>query len=357
MTQSKTLLIAGGGTGGHIFSGVAVAEKWQDLGGRVEFVGTPRGKESEYVPKEGFQLHLIPVGRLKGTGVLQKIKTLLSIPKALIKAYQLIKQIKPKVILGIGGYASGPVCLMGRLMGYPTAVIDQNAYPGLTNRTLGKIAHQVFLSFKESERFFNSKKVKITGNPIRSKVSPHPYPSEAGLNLFIFGGSQGAVGMNQKVMDAIDQLKDNWDELSVTHQAGKTDLDKVKKFYQDRKIKANVDRFFWDIDSEYKKAHLVICRSGAGTVTEMAIAGRPAVFIPFPYAADNHQFHNAKAYVEAGGAWCFEQKDLSSKALADLLIQCLKSKEDLISRAEKMKSLARPQAAEDVARELWKMNV
>lgn len=350
--MSQTLLIAGGGTGGHIFSGVAVAEEWKAQGGEVVFVGTPRGKESEYIPKAGFELHLIQVGQLKGKGLFQKIKTVLSLLPALIQARALVKKIKPQVVLGIGGYASGPVCLMARLMGYPTAVLDQNVHPGLTNRILGKIAHKIFLSFTESIAFFPKNKVEITGNPIRSKVSSKPYPQTDGLNLFVFGGSQGAVSMNQKVLEAIDQLKDFWPKLHVVHQAGQTDLKTIKEFYESRQIRAQVESFFWNIDEEYTKAHLVICRSGAGTVTELAIAGRPALFVPYPYAADNHQFHNAQVYVKAGAAWCMEQKDMSSKNLAELLIQCLNSKQDLISMAEKMKTLAKPHAAKDVVKKL-----
>lgn len=352
--MSKKLLIAGGGTGGHIFPGIAIAQEWIKNGGDVLFVGTPLGQEVKLVPQAGFTLKLLNVGQLKGHGILRKIKTLLGLPKAFWQALMILKQEKPDAVLGIGGYASGPLCLMASFLRKNTAVTDQNAQPGITNRILGKFVKQVFLSFEKSTAFFQKKKTKITGNPVRSQISWHPYAAPKDkLCLFVFGGSQGAVSINQNFLQALERLQDKWQNLEITHQAGKTDIENVKSFYDKHTIPATVSSFFDNMDEVYQKSHLVICRSGAGTVTELATSGRPALFIPYPFAADNHQLKNAEVFVEAGAAWLVEQKDLSPEVLEKRIRHCFANPEELKEKAERMKTLAKPDAAREIVKALW----
>lgn len=256
MAAGKKLLIAGGGTGGHIFPGVAVAEKWSSEGGDVVFVGTPYGKEKDLVPRAGFTLKFISVGQLKGRGVFRKIKTLFGLPVSLIKAALLLKSEAPDAVLGIGGYVSGPTTLAARFMGYRTAITDQNAYPGLTNRILGRFVERIYLAFQESASFFKPKKVLYTGNPVRGQMERKVLVgSKSEFCIFIFGGSQGAVGMNRLVLSAFESMgDDDLKEITFIHQAGALDIETVKAFYENKGLKATVSSFFDDMNSCYQKA-------------------------------------------------------------------------------------------------------
>lgn len=351
------LLIAGGGTGGHIFPGVAVAEEWQARGGGVAFVGTELGQEKNLVPKAGFKIHFLKVGRLKGAGLSGKIRTLLSLPLALKGAIRLIGSEKPDVILGIGGYASAALCLAAPLCGVPMAVMDQNVVPGFTNRMLGKIARRVFVSFEKTRDHFSARKVVLTGNPIRKDISGTPYPEQGGrLTVFVFGGSQGALALNQAFVRAMTELVDCRDRLEIIHQAGAGDEEMLKNAYAQGGFKATVSRFFDNMHELYAKAHLVIARAGAGTVTELAISGRPAILVPYPLAADDHQKKNAEFFVEREAAWMIEQKDLDPVDLAQRLRAFLENAGELKQRAKNMASLAMPDAARMIVDELQQLS-
>ncbi|MBF0105265.1 MAG: undecaprenyldiphospho-muramoylpentapeptide beta-N-acetylglucosaminyltransferase [Deltaproteobacteria bacterium] len=353
MMMKQKLLIAGGGTGGHIFPGIAVAEEWVKKGGEVVFVGTELGQEKKIVPQYGFKICFLKVGRLKGGGTLQKIKTLLGLPLALVKALLLILRERPRFALGIGGYASGPACVAARLLAKYTAITDQNVQPGITNRILGKIVHRVYLSFAESARFFAPAKVLHTGNPVRSQMETAEYilPGDT-FCVLIFGGSQGAVSMNDGFIRAIERLPHAWPKLQICHQAGQTDLEKIETFYKERNINACVKTFFDNMNELYSKAHLVVCRSGAGTLTELAMCGRPAILVPYPFAADDHQKKNALVFVNHGAAWLVEHQDLSTPALANLLDRLMKEPHELKSKAEQAFKLARPDAAQLIVEDL-----
>lgn len=347
------LVIAGGGTGGHIFPGVAIAEAWKNRGGAVTFVGTPQGQEADIVPRYGFPIRLMTVGKLKGTGLKQKIKTFASLPGSILQARTLLKELKPSVVLGIGGYASGPLVLAANWLGIPTAITDQNAQPGMTNRLLGKLVKKVFLSFEESEVFFPKAKIRQVGNPIRSEIRHAAYPTSFDpFGLFIFGGSQGAKAVNEAVLGALDLLQDLWPKLKITHQAGKVDFETVKAFYLSRKLPATVSLFFSDMNEPYAKAHLVICRSGAGTITELALSGRPALLVPYPTAADDHQTKNAQVFVNAGAAWLLPQKNLTPESLAAQIRQLMGTPSELSTHAAAMLKMAKPEAAQRLVEEL-----
>lgn len=344
------LLIAGGGTGGHIFPGVAVAEEWKKRGGEVLFVGTPAGQETHLVPKAGFDLRLIKVGRLKGGGILQRLRTVVGLPVALIKAMRILLEYKPDVVFGIGGYASGPAVVAARLLFLPTAITDQNSQPGLTNRILGKLVRKVFISFEPARRFFSTSKVVYTGNPVRSQIQAVPFriPTDAEFRIFVFGGSQGAVTVNDRFTQALELIRPMWSRLKITHQAGATDIERLKKFYIDCGLSACVDSFFDNMNDLYASAHLVICRSGAGTLTELALSGRPSILIPYPFAADDHQSANAKVFVDAHAGWMFDQMKFTARELADLLLHLIQNPNELSTAATNASQLAKPNAAREI---------
>jgi UDP-N-acetylglucosamine--N-acetylmuramyl-(pentapeptide) pyrophosphoryl-undecaprenol N-acetylglucosamine transferase len=353
--MAKKLLIAGGGTGGHIFPGIAIAEEWRRRGGDVIFVGTAAGQVGQLVPKYGFDLKYLKVGSLKGGGLIKKVKTLTGLPKAFFGAMKILKDEKPDVVLGIGGYASGPLCFTAALLGKSTAITDQNVHPGMTNRLLGKVVDRVFLSFEKSMDFFSAKKVTISGNPVRAQITYTPYQApQNDLKIFIFGGSQGAVTVNQAFTKALELVPDLWPKLNIVHQAGKTDFEELKKFYEGNRITAIVSRFFDDMNAIYRAAHVVVCRSGAGTMTELALSGRPAILVPYPFAADDHQKKNAELFVERGAAWMAEQKDLNPQWIAQKLRSFLENPQELSEKAEKIHDLAMPEAAKTIVDHLLK---
>jgi UDP-N-acetylglucosamine--N-acetylmuramyl-(pentapeptide) pyrophosphoryl-undecaprenol N-acetylglucosamine transferase len=345
----KTLLIAGGGTGGHIFSGIAVAEVWTKQGGEVLFVGTALGQESRLVPEYGFRLKLIKVGRLKGGGIIGKLRTFCGLPKAMWQARKILKKAGPDYVFGMGGYASGPTLFMARLMGLKTAIIEQNAYPGFTNRVLGKFVHHVFLAFPECSRHFSKEKRIVSGNPLRGSIEHREYiRSQEKFTLFLFGGSQGARKLNEIFIMALKKLPALWDKLAIYHQAREEDLATIQEFYKENAIEATVETFFTKMSEIYQQAHLVICRAGAGTVTELALSGRPSILVPYPYAADDHQTKNAAILATHGAATLMDEKNLTAERLAEKIYEFYNDQSLLEGMAERAHQLAKPNAAEDI---------
>lgn len=350
------LIIAGGGTGGHIFPGVAVAEEWQKRGGEVLFVGTELGQEKDLVPKAGFRVAFLKVGQLKGKGLPKKIMTVLGLPLAVLAALKLLVREKANLVLGIGGYASAAVCLASPLRGIRMAVMDQNVVPGLTNRILGRLARRVFVSFEKTRDFFSQKKVVVSGNPVRTGITHAPYVKPTGrMTVFVFGGSQGAVTLNRVFTEALAQLADMKERLEIYHQAGATDEDELKTFYRNAGFKSTVQRFFNNMNGIYAQSHLVIARAGAGTVTELAITGRPAILVPYPFAADDHQKKNAEFFSDRDAAWLIEQKDLNAQDLTERMRNMIENPAELERKAENMRRLGIPGAARIIVDELQQM--
>jgi UDP-N-acetylglucosamine--N-acetylmuramyl-(pentapeptide) pyrophosphoryl-undecaprenol N-acetylglucosamine transferase len=352
--SSTRLLIAGGGTGGHLFPGVAVAEELRARAptAAVQFVGTARGIEARVLPDLGWALEFIDVSGLKTVGALGALRGLLRLPRALWQARRLIKKFAPTTVLGVGGYASGPVVLMARLAGIPTAICEQNSIPGLTNKILGKLVRVVFLSFAESKRFFAADKVVMSGNPVRRQLATAllaeaPSATSSGSQppcVLVCGGSLGAVAVNQLASAALAALAKRR-PLRIVHQTGGTGFEATVEFYRGADVNAECSAFIKDMASVYRQADLIVSRAGATTVAELAIAGKPAIFIPYPFAADNHQEVNAREMADAGAALMFRQSELTAELLAAAIEPLL---EDAPRRAEmgaKMKALARPQAA------------
>lgn len=347
------LVIAGGGTGGHLFPGVAIAEELRALepDAAITFVGTARGIEARVLPGLGWPLELIQVSGLKTVGALGALRGMAKLPRALWQARAVLKRLEPDAVIGVGGYASGPLVLMARLRGIPTAVCEQNSIPGLTNRMLGKVARKVFLSFDESRRFFKASKVVMSGNPVRrallqkllardgvTTASPRP------VHVLVCGGSQGAVAVNELASAALVQLVAEH-PVTITHQTGVKDLAATQARYAAAGVDASCSAFITDMASAYQLADLVIGRAGATTVAELAIAGKPAVFIPYPFAADDHQTLNARELVHAGAALSFPQSGLTAEALAKALRPLLADPAVRAQMRVAMERFARPDAA------------
>lgn len=356
------VLIAAGGTGGHIYPGIAVAKELlrRDESSEVLFVGTARGLETKIVPENGFQLSLIHSAGLKNVGMMGKIKGLSILPKSFLEARQIIRQFRPHVVVGAGGYVSGPVLLMAAIMGVPTLVMDSNALPGFTNRQLARFVDRAALTFDDALPFFGKKGV-VTGNPVRREFFDVPKKVRSDLfHVLIFGGSQGARAINNAMADSLSSLADQSERLSITHQTGEADLEKIKAVYADSAFaSADVRPFISDMFTEFGKADLVICRAGATTCAELAAAGKASIMVPLPTAADDHQRKNAEALVKAGAAKMILQSDLTGASLAAEITALIDRPDNVTSMENAAKNLSREDAAEktvDIIEEL-KMSV
>lgn len=342
-----SVIIAGGGTGGHIYPGIAIAQEFKQRNPNCEivFVGTVRGLETKIVPREGFKLELIEVAALKGVSIAKRGRSLLMLPKSFFAVRSLIRKYKPNVVIGVGGYASGPMLLAASLMGVPTMVAEQNALPGFTNRMLARFVKAAAVSFAEAKSFFRGK-AEITGNPVRAEfftVLPR-MPGNV-INILITGGSQGARAINEAMMNALPVLADNKDELAIVHQTGELDFEKVKAAYATSPLQAEVKPFIEKMVEEFTKADFVISRAGATTVAELAAAGRPAIMIPLPWAADDHQRKNAEAVERAGAGRMILQSELSGERLASELLVLAKDPARRLAMSDASKTLAHPDAA------------
>jgi UDP-N-acetylglucosamine--N-acetylmuramyl-(pentapeptide) pyrophosphoryl-undecaprenol N-acetylglucosamine transferase len=338
------VLIAAGGTGGHIYPGIAVAKEIirRDEGSEVLFIGTARGFETRIVRENGFNLALINSAGLKNVGLVNQLKGLTVMPKSFMEARKIIRQFRPHVVVGAGGYVSGPVLLMAAIMGYPTMVMDSNALPGFTNRQLARFVDRAALTFEEAMQYFGQKGVVI-GNPVRREFFEVPRKQPNGFHILAFGGSQGSRAINNAVVEALPHL----DGLTITHQTGEADFDTVRSAYLSSKFaNADIRPFISDIFVEFEKADLIICRAGATTCAEIAAAGRAAIMIPLPTAADDHQRKNAEALVANGAARMILQKDLSGEGLAAEISTLAGDRAQLQAMTEAARKLARSDAAE-----------
>lgn len=346
------VLIAAGGTGGHIYPGIAVAKELlrRDPSSEVLFVGTARGLETKIVPDNGFQLSLIHSAGLKNVGLMGKIKGLSILPKSFLEARQIIRQFRPHVVIGAGGYVSGPVLLMAAIMGVPTLVMDSNALPGFTNRQLSRFVDRAALTFDDALPFFGKKGI-VTGNPVRREFFDVPRKLRSDLvHVLIFGGSQGARAINNAMAEGLSSLSEFSGRLSITHQTGEADLEKVKAAYAESAFStADVRPFISDMFTEFGKADLVICRAGATTCAELAAAGKASIMVPLPTAADDHQRKNAEAMVKAGAARMILQSGLSGESLAAEIKSLIEDPDTITSMETAAKSLAREDAAEKTA--------
>jgi UDP-N-acetylglucosamine--N-acetylmuramyl-(pentapeptide) pyrophosphoryl-undecaprenol N-acetylglucosamine transferase len=351
-------VIAGGGTGGHLFPGVAIAEAFveKEVGNEVLFIGTEKGIETRVLAEGRFPLRTIQARPIKGRSLLEKIKVLWNIPMTVSEAISILREFQPQIVLGVGGYASGPTLLAAFLLRLKRAIHEQNVVPGTTNRILRWFSQQIFVSFEETKKYFPEKKTIVTGMPVRKEIfaclpvgqEGVKKPREDRFTLLIFGGSAGAHRINQKMTEALSQLQEIKSSLKFIHQTGREDLDLVSKVYQGKGFDALVSPFFEDMAMYYQISDLVICRSGASTIAELAVCGKAAILIPYPYAAHNHQFINAKRLVELGAAVMIRDGELSGSLLAKTILHLFNHPEER-ERMEKMiRQLGRPKAAQEI---------
>ncbi|NVM56513.1 MAG: undecaprenyldiphospho-muramoylpentapeptide beta-N-acetylglucosaminyltransferase [Desulfobacterales bacterium] len=354
------VLIAGGGTGGHLFPGMALAEAFRAKGptGATLFVGTDNPLEISTLSKKGFDHVGIAAEGLKGRGLWRQIRSLAKIPKGFWQAVGTIWRFNPDIVIGVGGYASGPVALAARLMGKKMVIHEQNLLPGFTNRLLGRFAHRIFISFPDEPAIFKRSKTVVTGNPVRRELLTAKATERATdrFTVLVVGGSQGAHAINRAVVEALDRLKEPA-RISFIHQSGPKDAGWVASAYETRGIRVTVKPFFEDMASAYCSADLVICRAGATTVAELTALGKPAIFIPFPFAANDHQELNAGYVADSGGGEVILEKDLNGALLAGRIDYYASNPKALQEMSIKASALGRPDAADVIVKECRRLVV
>lgn len=353
--MSETLMVAGGGTGGHIYPAIAIAREYvaRRPDRRVVFVGTERGLEKTIVPKAGFPLEFISVGGLKGKGPLELIKNLARLPLGFVQAFRLVGRHRPNVVLGVGGYSSGPVLIAAWMRRVPTIIHEANAFPGLTNRLLAKVVTAVAVAYDEALTRLKRKDGVVTGNPVRAEFfeaghrSPVTGPRK---RLLIFGGSQGSRILNDAMTGALLFLAKMKDAIDIVHQTGPNDLDRVKQAYAASAFaSARVVPYLDPIVDEIAAADLVVCRAGAMTLGELAAIGRGAVLVPFAAATNNHQELNARVVERAGGAVVITEADLQAEKLAAAITTALSDPQRTKAMGAAARSLAAPEATKKIA--------
>ena len=367
------LLIAGGGTGGHLFPGMAVAEEFlaRDPSNQVLFVGTDHGIEARAVPAAGYRIELITAAGIRGKGLFSQLKGAAMMLYGYALSRKILKTFQPDMVLGVGGYASLPMVLAAKGMQTPCYIHEQNAIPGMTNKLLARFADRVFITLEESARFFPKEKTLLTGNPLRRQIlnlaatqnspSIHPLPegeseqSEQGrFRLFVFGGSQGAHAINTAMIAALPHLADLSDRLEICHQTGEKDCTGVRASYEKGSIPSTVQPFISDMAVEYHKADLIICRAGATTIAEVTACGKACLFIPFPHAVDDHQRRNAEALLKKQACFMLLERELSGERMAAMIRELISDPETLRRTGEAAFSLARLDAAKIIVDEMIK---
>lgn len=341
-------LIMAGGTGGHVFPALAVAEVMKQQGVVVAWVGTKKGIEAKLVPEAGHPLHFIHVQGLRGNGLIGWLLAPFKLIKAVVEALQIIRQFKPNIVLGLGGFASGPGGVAAWLMRKPLVIHEQNAIPGLTNRLLSKIAKRVLQGFDNS---FNS--AQWVGNPVRANIEAMSSPEQrfsgrtGAINILVLGGSLGARALNTMMPQALVILSEH--KITVKHQCGQRHIEDCQRNYHQVGVDSEVSAFIDDMSAAYQWADLVVCRAGALTIAELAMAGIGAILVPYPYAVDDHQTHNAKALVKAGAAYLLSEPILTAEILAKQIEYCISDRKQLKNMAVAARSLAKAGTAQQIS--------
>ncbi len=358
MNSELRILIAGGGTGGHVFPALAVArELVKRHGAQVLFVGTARGLETRLIPEAGFSLELIDVGPLKSVSWMTRLRTLTHLPDSIFDCKKIIRRFQPGAVLGVGGYASGPAMAAALWLKVPTMAYEPNAMPGFANRLVGKRVQAAAISFPAAARWFRN--AEVTGVPVRAEFFSLPSPPGETPHLLVFGGSQGARLFNTRLPQIIKPLLDAVPELTVLHQSGSKHLEPTQAAYAASgadPARWDVQPFLSDMPAQFARAHLILSRSGATTVAEEAAAGKPALLVPFAAATDEHQRRNAEAMVAAGAAVMLTETDLEVPGkLLDALTGLLRNPEELAAMAAAARTQAHAGAAERIADRLAEM--
>jgi UDP-N-acetylglucosamine--N-acetylmuramyl-(pentapeptide) pyrophosphoryl-undecaprenol N-acetylglucosamine transferase len=349
------VVIAGGGTGGHLYPGIAVAReliaRCPDV--RISFAGTSRGIEATVVPREGFELDVLRSGGLKGKTIADRVRGTLLLPLSLLDAWRIVSQRRPDLVIGVGGYSSGPVVLVAALRGTPAMLLEQNAVPGLTNRLLAPVVRAAAVTFESTRGFFGAKAF-VSGNPVRPEFFEAVAPSSeldarvndgtARVEVLVFGGSQGAHAINVAMVEAAAKLAGSA-RVRLTHQTGERDVEMVRAAYRAIGLEADVEPFLYDMARRIRQADMIVCRAGATTLAELTAAGKAAILIPLPTATDDHQRRNAEALSAAGAADVLTQTDAMGGELATRILTLAADRDRRSVMARAALALAKPDAA------------
>jgi UDP-N-acetylglucosamine--N-acetylmuramyl-(pentapeptide) pyrophosphoryl-undecaprenol N-acetylglucosamine transferase len=358
-TPGYRLIVAGGGTGGHLFPGIAVAQVFRSrqADNQVLFVNAGRPLEVGVLSHLGWAHQAITIEGIKGRGRWQQLTAACKIPGAIRRASGIVKRFQADIVLGVGGYSAGPVVTAARLRGIPTVLHEQNRLPGVTNRMLGRLVDRIYLTFDESREYFDAAKVRVSGNPVRDEIlclasRPVEVAEQGPFTLLVAGGSQGAHAINQAVVEALPELK-QLEAIRCVHQTGPQDEQMVREAYHQAGVEARVQAFFDDMADQYAQADMILCRAGATTVAEITVAGKAAIFVPFPHAADDHQTQNAMALADIGAAEMIRQQELTGPLLAGMVRGYMQNRVLLTEMAAKARALGRPDAAKVIVDDMY----
>jgi UDP-N-acetylglucosamine--N-acetylmuramyl-(pentapeptide) pyrophosphoryl-undecaprenol N-acetylglucosamine transferase len=355
-TKALRVVIAGGGTGGHLFPGISIAQEFltKNAESSVLFVGTGKPFETSILSETGFAHRRITAEGFKGRGVWHQLVSILKVPKGIVESILILKDFKPHIVIGVGGYSAGPLVMGARLSGIKIVLHEQNILPGITNRILSRFADRIYVSFAETIMGVTPKRIRFTGNPVRKEIvrcaetlrhtDIQASKKEKKFTILILGGSQGAHSINMAILEALEYLE-NRENVFFVHQTGAQDETQVRQRYDEYSIENDTRTFFKDMARQYQNADLIICRAGATTVAEIKAMGKGVIFIPFPFAADNHQVLNARSMEEAGGAEMILEKDLNGKVLAERIGYYILRPEELQQMALRSRDLGRVDAA------------
>jgi UDP-N-acetylglucosamine--N-acetylmuramyl-(pentapeptide) pyrophosphoryl-undecaprenol N-acetylglucosamine transferase len=355
-----TIVIAAGGTGGHLYPAIALAREFmrRDASTQILFVGTARGIESRVLAHEGFELVLIAAKPVMGKGVWDVLRGLLSVPIGIRQSLRILKQRRANLVIGVGGYTSPTMLAAAAVNGIARVILEPNAYPGLANKAVAPFAQRVFLAFSSAGASFDRRKVRVVGTPVRQEFFAQSSKSgdsieHGGRHLLIFGGSQGAKAVNSTVLEGLALLHERLPGLTITHQTGEGDFERVNAAYHERGLQATVVPFLYDMPAVLPTADLVVARSGAMTIAELTACGKAAVLIPLPTAIYDHQMKNAREMEAAGGAIVLPQADLNGTKLVETIVAVLSNPDRLSAMQKKSLEMRRRDAAEAIVKECY----
>jgi UDP-N-acetylglucosamine--N-acetylmuramyl-(pentapeptide) pyrophosphoryl-undecaprenol N-acetylglucosamine transferase len=341
------IILAGGGTGGHVIPALAIAEELRQRGHDAAFVGTARGIETRLVPKAGFPLYLVKVGGFNRVSLGTRLRTLVDLPLSIFVAMRILRRFRAQVVIGVGGYAAAPATMAAVLLRIPIVLFEPNVVPGFSNRVVARFATKAAVHFEQTGRWFRS--FEVTGVPVRpaffeKRERRSPWPT-----LLVFGGSQGARALNRIVRESAAELLKRMPGLKIVHQTGTRELFDICNFYNTKGIKVEVSAFIDDMPQQFADADLIVCRSGASTVAEIAAAGKCAVFVPFPGAADDHQLRNAELLAKANAALLIPESELTPERFVKEVTSLLADPARLATMGAQARTLAHPDAAKHIA--------
>jgi UDP-N-acetylglucosamine--N-acetylmuramyl-(pentapeptide) pyrophosphoryl-undecaprenol N-acetylglucosamine transferase len=337
------VILAGGGTGGHVIPALAIAEELRRRGHQAAFVGTARGIETRLVPQAGFPLHLVKVGALNRVSLATRLRTAIDLPMSIFAAMRILREFRAQVVIGVGGYAAGPATFAAVLMGIPVVLFEPNVVPGFANRMVARWARAAAVHFEQTGRWFRH--FEVTGVPVRPAFFALPERRSQPPSLLLFGGSQGARALNRVLRESAAELMARVPGLRIVHQTGVREFEEIRGYYEASRINVEAVAFIDDMPQRFADADLIVCRSGASTVAEIAAAGKCALFVPFPGAADDHQLRNAELLAREGAAVLIPESELTQERFVQEVAALLDDREQLAAMGAKARELAHPDAA------------